>query len=68
MEMTDSHSLLLGLIACAIIADGTASLVCKERLYHGLSKSFQHTSPPDGKADKREAADKPEKPEAATAD
>lgn len=40
MEMTDSHPMLLALIACAIIAEGTASLVCRERLYHGLAKGF----------------------------
>jgi H+/Cl- antiporter ClcA len=45
MEMTDSHSLLLALIACAIIADGVAALVCKERLYHGLARSFSRSAP-----------------------
>jgi hypothetical protein len=43
--MTDSHSLLLALIACAIIADGVAALVCKERLYHGLARSFSRSAP-----------------------
>jgi H+/Cl- antiporter ClcA len=47
MEMTDSHSLLLGLIACAIIADGTAALVCKERIYHGLARAFSARSSPE---------------------
>lgn len=41
MEMTNSRSMLLALLACAIIADGVASLISKERLYHGLSKSFR---------------------------
>lgn len=50
MEMTDTHSLLLALIACAIIADGTAAIVCKERLYHGLAKGFAgHASAAAGK-------------------
>jgi H+/Cl- antiporter ClcA len=44
MEMTNSRSMLLALLACAIIAEGVARLVCRERLYHGLAKSFR--SPP----------------------
>jgi H+/Cl- antiporter ClcA len=39
-EITGSHALLLPLLATALIADGVASLVCRERLYHGLSKGF----------------------------
>ncbi len=39
-EATASHSLLLPLLATALIADAVASLVCRERLYHGLSKAF----------------------------
>ncbi|WP_421760957.1 chloride channel protein [Devosia sp.] len=41
MEMTDSHAMLLALFATALIAEGVAAIVCKERLYHGLSKSFR---------------------------
>lgn len=41
MEMTDSRSMLLALLASAIIAEGVASIVCPERLYHGLAKSFR---------------------------
>ncbi|NIJ32778.1 chloride channel protein [Sphingomonas oligoaromativorans] len=39
-EATASHSLLLPLLATALVADATSSLVCRERLYHGLSRSF----------------------------
>lgn len=41
MEMTNSHEMLLALITAAIIAEGTASLVCRERLYHGLARPFR---------------------------
>jgi H+/Cl- antiporter ClcA len=41
MEMTDSRSMLLPLLATAIIAEGVASVVCPERLYHGLAKGFR---------------------------
>lgn len=41
MEMTDSHTMLVALFATAIIAEGVASLVCRERLYHGLAKAFR---------------------------
>lgn len=43
MEMTNSHSMLLALLACALISEGVARLVCRERLYHGLSKAFRAT-------------------------
>jgi len=39
-EITGSHALLLPLLATALIADATAGLVCRERLYHGLTKAF----------------------------
>jgi len=41
MEMTNSRSMLIALLACAIIAEGVARLVCRERLYHGLAKPFR---------------------------
>ena len=40
-EMTDSRAMILPLVATAVIADGVSALVCRERLYHGLSKSFR---------------------------
>lgn len=39
-EATASHGLLLPLLATALIADAASSLVCPERLYHGLSHGF----------------------------
>ncbi|MDQ0391239.1 chloride channel protein [Labrys monachus] len=39
-EMTDSRAMVLPLLATAIIADGVSALVCRERLYHALSKAF----------------------------
>ena len=50
MEMTNSHSMLLALLACAIISEGVASLLCRERLYHGLSKAFRPQGPPTDSA------------------
>ena len=41
MEMTNSHEMLLALITAAVIAEGAASLVCRERLYHGLARPFR---------------------------
>jgi H+/Cl- antiporter ClcA len=41
MEMTDSRSMLLVLLATALISEGVASLLCPERLYHGLAKPFR---------------------------
>ena len=32
--------MVLPLLAAAIIADGISALVCRERLYHALSKAF----------------------------
>ncbi|QUT08027.1 chloride channel protein [Sphingobium phenoxybenzoativorans] len=40
-ETTASRGLLLPLFATALIADFAAQLVCKERLYHGLSRRFE---------------------------
>jgi H+/Cl- antiporter ClcA len=39
-EMTDSRAMVLPFLISAIIADGVSSLICKERLYHGLAKGF----------------------------
>ena len=41
MEMTNSRSMLVALLACALIAEGAARLVCREKLYHGLSRGFR---------------------------
>lgn len=39
-ETTASRSLLLPLMAVALIADGVSALVSRKRLYHGLSERF----------------------------
>jgi H+/Cl- antiporter ClcA len=39
-ETTVSRGLMLPMFAAAFIADGTSTLVCREKLYHGLSKTF----------------------------
>lgn len=44
-EVTGSRSLILPLFSAALIADGTSRLVCKERLYHGLSRAFAPAPP-----------------------
>jgi H+/Cl- antiporter ClcA len=49
-EMTDSRAMVLPLLLSAIVADGVSALVCRERLYHALSKAFvlppqQHQQP-----------------------
>lgn len=40
METTASRSMILPLFATALIADGVSALICRERIYHGLSKAF----------------------------
>jgi H+/Cl- antiporter ClcA len=60
MEMTQSSSMLLPLLAAALIANGVSYLVCPESLYHALARGFlPHKEPrargsamlraPDGK-------------------
>lgn len=39
-ETTASRGMILPLFATALIADTVSALVCRERLYHGLSKAF----------------------------
>jgi H+/Cl- antiporter ClcA len=38
--MTDNHSLLVPLMLAALIAQGASRLVCKEGVYHALSRKF----------------------------
>ncbi len=45
-ETTASRGLMLPLLAAALIADFTAQLVSKERLYHGLSLRFGRAPEP----------------------
>lgn len=39
-ETTASRGMVLPLFATALIADAVSTLVCRERLYHGLSQGF----------------------------
>ncbi len=39
-ETTGSRGFMLPLLGAALVADAAAQLLCKERLYHGLSRSF----------------------------
>jgi H+/Cl- antiporter ClcA len=45
-ETTGSRGLMLPLLGAALIAEGTASLICRERLYHGLAQGFMPTPSP----------------------
>jgi H+/Cl- antiporter ClcA len=40
-ETTASRGLMLPMFATAFLADGVSTLVCREKLYHGLSKTFE---------------------------
>lgn len=44
-ETTASRGLMMPLLAAALIGEFTAQLVCKEKLYHGLSQRFLQTAP-----------------------
>ncbi|EXS68176.1 chloride channel protein [Sphingobium sp. Ant17] len=39
-ETTGSRGFMLPLLGAALVADGAAQRICKERLYHGLSRAF----------------------------
>lgn len=39
-ETTASRGLLIPLFAAALIADAVSTLVCREKLYHGLARAF----------------------------
>ena len=39
-ETTASRGLMLPMFAAAFIADGVSQLICREKLYHGLSRTF----------------------------
>ena len=44
MEATASRGMIIPLFASAVIADASAQLVCKEKLYHGLAREFFTTA------------------------
>ena len=40
IEMTDNHAMVLPLMAAALIGYATSRLICREGIYHALSKGF----------------------------
>jgi H+/Cl- antiporter ClcA len=52
-ETTGSRGLMMPLLASALMADFVAQLVCKERLYHGLSQRFALSAPENAKIEVR---------------
>ena len=40
MEMTDSHQMLVPLMAVSVVASGMSKLICPVSLYHGLAERF----------------------------
>ena len=49
METTAGRTMILPLFATALIADAVSSLICRERIYHGLSKAFAPETPPENR-------------------
>jgi H+/Cl- antiporter ClcA len=45
-EMTDNHQMLVPLMAAALIATACSKLVCREGVYHALSKRFMAAAQP----------------------
>jgi H+/Cl- antiporter ClcA len=45
-EMTDSRAMVLPFLITAVLADAVSGQICRERLYHGLSKGFRSPSGP----------------------
>ena len=45
-EATASRGMILPLFATALIADASARLVCKDKLYHALSREFIRAGKP----------------------
>ncbi len=44
MEMTNSHQMLLPLMAASVVASGASKLICPTALYHALAKKFSHVA------------------------
>lgn len=45
-EMTHDHAMVIPLMVAALIADAVSRLICKDGLYHALSKPFLPVGPP----------------------
>lgn len=41
MEMTNNHAMLIPLMAAAVVAHATSRLVCREGVYHALSRNYR---------------------------
>jgi H+/Cl- antiporter ClcA len=39
-ETTGSRGLMLPMFATAFVADGASQFICREKLYHGLARTF----------------------------
>ena len=46
-EMTQDHAMVIPLMVTALIADAASRVVCKESVYHALSKPFLPAETPD---------------------
>lgn len=55
METTASRGMILPLFMTAIIADAVSKLVCREKLYHGLSRGFMVQSTKPGETAAKQA-------------
>jgi H+/Cl- antiporter ClcA len=56
-EMTDNHTMVVPLMAAALIAHATSRLICSEGIYHALAKGFMAASdspPPHVSSDQPE--------------
>lgn len=47
VETTASRGMILPLFATAIVADSVSTLICREKLYHGLTRSFGARGTPE---------------------
>lgn len=45
MEMTDSHAMLIPLMAAAVIAQGASRLICAKGIYHALADNLLPAAP-----------------------
>ena len=58
-EMTQDHGMVIPLMVAALIADAVSRLICKESIYHALSRVFMPVEPPRIENDEIQAATDP---------
>ena len=46
LELTDTHQMLLPILATVLVARGVSGLVCRVPIYRGLAESLLQTAPP----------------------